>query len=50
MPAGLWLTREPAGAPRTVSQAFRGGYACGLVFFAAALHWIALLSKYAVTV
>jgi apolipoprotein N-acyltransferase len=46
VPAGLWLAIEP----RTVGQGFRFGYAVGLVFFLAGLHWIAFLSKVAVTV
>ncbi len=45
MPAGLWLA-----APRTTAQGFRFGYAVGFVFFLAGLHWIAFLSKVAVTV
>src|SRR5438067_8434034 len=50
VPAGLWLERAPGGAPRTARQGFGLGYATGLVFYGASLHWIALLSKVAVTV
>jgi apolipoprotein N-acyltransferase len=50
VPTGLWLARAPLGRPRTARQGWGLGYATGLVFYGGALHWIALLSKVAVTV
>jgi apolipoprotein N-acyltransferase len=51
VPGGLWLAGSRADdAARTVGQGFRFGYATGFVFFLAGLHWIAFLSKVAVTV
>ncbi len=50
VPGGLWLAGDVNGASRTTGQGFRFGYATGFVFFLAGLHWIALLSKVAVTV
>jgi len=50
VPTGLWLARAPLGRPRSARQGWGLGYATGLVFYGGALHWIALLSKVAVTV
>lgn len=46
VPAGLWLDARPRGK----AEAWRFGYAAGLVFYALGLHWILFLSKVAVTV
>lgn len=50
VPAGFWLAYEKDGTRRSLRSAFGFGYATGFVFFALALHWIAFLSKTAVTV
>ena len=50
VPGGLWLAGRAGDAPRSTGAGFRFGFATGFVFFLAGLHWIALLSKVAVTV
>ncbi|MEP7027651.1 MAG: apolipoprotein N-acyltransferase [Candidatus Eisenbacteria bacterium] len=50
VPAGLWLASEEHGRRRSPREAWGLGYALGLVFFGIGLHWIAFLSKVAVTV
>lgn len=50
VPGGLWLAARRDGSPRGAGEGFRFGYATGIVFYLVGLHWIAFLSKVAVTV
>lgn len=50
VPGGLWLAGRTDGSARSTGEGFRFGYATGFVFYLAGLHWIAFLSKVAVTV